>query len=265
MSPISRSQESFPDRWQRFYERVGAMWGRLTGDAEGTASRIVEVLFRCGVLFSGCAVLDVGCGPGCLAIALDQAGCFVTAVDQSSAMIQAVQEATGRLSLKRIKTLFMRWEEVPAGKEHDVAIAAFFPAAFSPEGVQTLENHARHSCVLVASSSPHGLPFRGSLWRTLMDDFPPNPRHAIQCALNTLWTMGRLPFLYHLQWPYVFDQDEGTVREFYRHYFQVFGVCEKRFDEALCDCLRPFCENGRIRVQGEMRVSLLWWQVPGCV
>ena len=261
VSVISRFQKLFPDRWRRFYERVGAYWSRVAGDAQGTARRVVDVLLRCGVVSPGCSVLDLGCGPGLLSVALAQAGCLVTAVDRSPSMLKALREAAGPLLSRHIKTLCVPWEELDEQKGHDVVIAAFFPDALSPHGLLRLEECAKLSCVIVASSSPFGLPYQMPLWRALMGDDSPDARHTIQCTMNTLWTMERFPFTHHLQWLYDFDEDEMIIREFYKNYFGVFGLSPQDVEKALGECLAPFSRKGRICAQGRMRLSLLWWHV----
>jgi len=60
----------------------------------------------------GDRVLDVGAGPGALAVPLARAGCRVTAVEPARAMMAVLQENAERLGLRDVRCVERRWEEV---------------------------------------------------------------------------------------------------------------------------------------------------------
>ncbi|MDU9375867.1 hypothetical protein McpSp1_04460 [Methanocorpusculaceae archaeon Sp1] len=74
----------------------------------------------------GSSVLDIGAGPGTLAVPLSRAGCFVTAVEPSKHMRSAMQEYRNIMDAPEIQEIPCRWEDVDATdiETYDVVIAS---------------------------------------------------------------------------------------------------------------------------------------------
>ena len=72
--------------WELRAPAYGASLGALTGGS-------VDALLRAGRVDPGTRVLDVGTGPGFVAVAAARRGALVTAVDQSAAMVRLARAA----------------------------------------------------------------------------------------------------------------------------------------------------------------------------
>ncbi|MDV0443130.1 class I SAM-dependent methyltransferase [Methanorbis rubei] len=72
------------------------------------------------------SVLDIGAGPGTLAVPLALAGCFVTAVEPSGEMRSAMQEYRKKMHAPEIQKIPCRWEDVDASElgTYDFVIAS---------------------------------------------------------------------------------------------------------------------------------------------
>ena len=76
----------------------------------------------------GKSVLDVGCGPGTVAVPLAMMGNNVTALDPSSSMIEIVKKVSEELSLSNITTINMSLEEFDISRyssSFDVVLSSF--------------------------------------------------------------------------------------------------------------------------------------------
>lgn len=74
-----------------------------------------------------CTVLDIGSGPGTLAIPLAKMTKYVTAVDPSSGMFACLKENAVSEGLKNITCINKKWEDVKIGTdiaEHDIVLAS---------------------------------------------------------------------------------------------------------------------------------------------
>ena len=67
----------------------------------------------------GMTVLDIGAGPGNLAIPLAKMGCRVTAVEPSRAMVAAFEERQAREHVAGITIIGKRWEDIQPGDLRD--------------------------------------------------------------------------------------------------------------------------------------------------
>ncbi|MEN6611372.1 MAG: class I SAM-dependent methyltransferase [Methanoregulaceae archaeon] len=98
----------------------------MKGREEGrrTMEKRLEVLN----IPDGSRILDIGAGPGPLAVPLAERGCQVTAVEPSPVMREALAEHMKERNVQNITVIPRRWEEVgPAdlGEPFDVVIASY--------------------------------------------------------------------------------------------------------------------------------------------
>lgn len=78
-----------------------------------------------------CTVLDIGSGPGTLAIPLAKMVQHVTAIDPSSGMLACLKENAVSKGLKNITCINKKWEDVTIGTdivEHDTVLASLITA-----------------------------------------------------------------------------------------------------------------------------------------
>jgi SAM-dependent methyltransferase len=106
---------SNPRNIQRVYQRFPSRSLRVKKQIEG-----IEIQ-------KGCKVLDIGAGPGTLAIPLAKMGCHVTVVEPSAAMREVMMRCQEREKVQDMQVLAMHWEDVNPGdlEEYDLVIASF--------------------------------------------------------------------------------------------------------------------------------------------
>ena len=105
--------EATRDRLETYFDRTAAeTWARLTSDAPvsriratvraGRAEMRAELLSRLPGDLTGVRVLDAGCGPGDLAVALARRGADVVGVDLSESLLRVARERMPRDVAARI-------------------------------------------------------------------------------------------------------------------------------------------------------------------
>ncbi len=159
-------------------------------------------------------VLDVGCGPGTLAIPLAQRGLHVTALDSSEGMLEQLVKRQQELGVNGITPVHGSWTDSWAElglQKHDVAIAARSLAVTNlGESLAKLQRWARRKVIVVDRVGAG--PFDPDLFAALGRDFQPGPDFIF--TINILLQMGITPRLNYLE----FDQqrtyvDENEARE----------------------------------------------------
>jgi SAM-dependent methyltransferase len=261
-SVIHDTQRADPQAWARFYDQVCSMWLEMIGEGEELGRRVAEYLLHEGLALREGSVLDVGCGPGALALALAERRVHVTAIDSSRGMIECLEDAAKRREIIHLRAHCTPWEDVQPSASCDLVTAAFFPQAMHPEGIRRMESFSRGACALVIGTGAESLPFRRLIWDRLIAKSPPHPGSHLTCAMNYLLTTGRRPGLKHLAWPFGFDVWAETVRQYFREYFALFGKTPDEIDEAVEPVLLPHLNARRIRAAGWHSVAVLWWKKP---
>ena len=133
-------------------------------------------------------VLDVGAGPGTLAIPLSRRAKMVTCLDISEAMLAFARENARRAGAKNIAFIKGAWEEVEIGRhvaKHDIAIACRFVPHNLKEGLAKLgEAAAKWACVIWGSGWN---PVDEAVCRAIGRKYCPLPGYPrIIAALNSL-------------------------------------------------------------------------------
>ncbi|MEN8140569.1 MAG: class I SAM-dependent methyltransferase [Thermodesulfobacteriota bacterium] len=145
-------------------------------------------------------VLDVGCGPGTLALPLAPLVKEVTALDFSPAMLEQLadrQQAAGISNIHgQLRSWDDEWQEIPP---HDVCIAARSLAVTDLRAALVkLAAWSRHK-VFIADRVGAG-PFDPELFASLGRDFEPGPDYIY--TVNILFQLGIRPTIDYLE----FDQ-----------------------------------------------------------
>lgn len=259
-SPLRSSQRANPERWRNFYDRVGAAWQQGWGQPWVLGRRVANLLQHEGLLEPGYSVLDLGCGPGTMAIPLAEMGARVTALDSAPGMIAALNDEAGQRGLEGgIEARCQCWREVLPLPMYDLVLAASFPPALGTEGLQRMENLTRGHCALMLSSGGDPFSFRRQLWeRVLQEPYPSSEFHQT-CALNYLLASGRQPNLRHLSWDQRYSQPLESVVEFYRQYFAIFGAHGPRLEETIRQVLTPWIKEGVVEARGRVGIAVIWW------
>ena len=105
-----------PENIRRFMDRL------RTGDRSRIENQLAAMQIP-----AGSTVLDIGAGPGTLAVPLALAGCDVTVVEPSAGMRAAMQKYREVSGAPEIRAIPCRWEDadpVEVGT-HDVVVASF--------------------------------------------------------------------------------------------------------------------------------------------
>ncbi|WP_136795134.1 MULTISPECIES: class I SAM-dependent methyltransferase [Desulfosediminicola] len=133
-------------------------------------------------------VLDIGCGPGTLAIPLARKVCSVTAIDFSPGMLDILQQNARKEQLKNIRTIQCAWEDNWQQKNinvHDITIASRSLNVKDISGaIDKLNSYAAKYVFIVDRISP--TPFDPDLYEAVGRSFQSGPDYIY--TLNTLYT-----------------------------------------------------------------------------
>ena len=230
------------------------------GEGWVLAENVSQLLLQNGLVRPGESVLDVGCGPGALAISLAEQGACVTALDSSRKMLDCLMTEGKRRGVQGITPALADWSRYTSASLYDLVVAAFFPQAMTPSGIQRLESLSKGCCALVIGCGKDAFPIRGRLWRRLMDDSLPRTGRHLSCAFNYLLASGRSPNLMHLSWLIDVNLPMDTVFSYYRNYFAIFGKNQQAVDDAIRIEMAEYIQDDSYRSSGKMEVALIWWQ-----
>ncbi|NQS78908.1 MAG: class I SAM-dependent methyltransferase, partial [Methanoculleus bourgensis] len=192
---LNRSTRNFREGADLWGDREQARRYAARSEADH-ARRIAWTLQDLGVS-PGDRVLDIGSGPGTLALPLARAGARVTAVDPAEGMLAELRAAAEREGLTGIATVRGLWEELDPDRDlappYDRVVASF--SLVMPDIRSAL---AAMDAVVSESGSVHLYWFTDEppweqLYLALWEDLhgaPYHPRPKADCLFNVLYGMG---------------------------------------------------------------------------
>ena len=208
-------------------------------------------------------VLDMGSGPGTLAIPLAEQVRLVTAVDYSAGMLEVLTRQAQDENIQNIRTIQGAWEDdwPQLGIEkHDIAIASRSLSVDNLSlALQKLNDHAREYVFIADRISP--TPFDQSAFAAIGREFQSGPDYIY--TVNILYTMGIHPSIDILK------LDRDSVFPNMEEALQAYGWMFKDLSAKEEDALRCYLESRIISSMGNQitirrehppQWALIWWK-----
>ncbi|OPY28939.1 MAG: protein-L-isoaspartate O-methyltransferase [Methanocella sp. PtaU1.Bin125] len=210
-------------------------------------------------------VLDIGAGPGTLALPLAGLAAHVTAVEPSPGMMAVLAEHIRDGNIGNIRCVQKLWEDVDVGRDleapYDVVIASFSLGMDDLRAALAKMDAVSSGYVYIYWFA--GLPFwernLAALWETLHGK-PYAARPQADCVFNVLYGMGIYPNVEIYSDLHVnrYDSLEDAVRDQKKS----FSVSSAGQETALREFLRGRlrAEDGKLVLKGASKYAKLWWK-----
>lgn len=246
-------QEKGPDEWDK---KARSFAGR------NKSAAYIDLVLAHMVLDSSFTVLDIGSGPGTLAIPLARKVQSVTAIDFSSVMLDTLEEIAREEAVENIRTVQCAWEDDWQEKglqPHDIAIASRSMGVKDlPAALGKIDSYATRYVFL--TDRVGSTPFEEGAFTALGRPFFPGPDYIY--TLNTLYTMGIHPNVTILKLER--DVPYPSMVDAMKSYSWMFGDITKTETLALerylaGKIIHAEGEKVTIRRDSPPRWALIWW------
>ena len=231
--------------------------------ARNSSSPYVALLLAHLPLQADMSVLDVGSGPGTLALPIAAKVRSVCAIDYAPNMLTILNSTAAAQGIGNIRTIECAWEDDWQTKEvgyHDLVLAS---RSMSVENLRQalvkLNHHARRFVFIADRISP--TPFDPEVFAALGRPFNSGPDYIF--TVNILYTMGIHPHITVLE----LDQNssfpnlEDALRSYRWMIKDLTAAEELRLRAYLAEKSRPAPDGGIcIRRSQPVRWALIWWQ-----
>lgn len=208
-------------------------------------------------------VLDVGCGPGTVAIPLSDHVASITAMDFSERMLSILKEQCAQKKITNVRPLLGAWEddwESLGIDAHDVIIASRSLNIEDLKSAVIKLNRFAKRRVCVSTTVGDG-PFDRRIFNAIGRGYQPGPDYI--CLLNLLYQMGiyaNLSFTFHPVNRTYADHEDALKKS-------QWMVGDMTSDEE--KLLRKFLQNQLVSRNGAwilpgvppVRWAVIWWDV----
>ena len=209
-----------------------------------------------------CTILDIGAGPGTLAIPLAKTTKHVTAVDPSSGMLACLKENAMSERLKNITCINKKWEEVEIGSdiaEHDIVLASHSITMLDIKEALSKMNDAAKRYVYIFTFAGAQMWDYNTLWPKIYgEEYQPGPDYIY--LYSVLYGMGIYANVEIMNSEYKqrFSNLDEAVEQWKENLDISSTDAEEMIKSHLSETLIE--EDGALWSKRETRSAMIWWR-----
>jgi len=166
-------------------------WKNSDGQGANGADRLQWIISKLSIDPES-TILDIGSGPGVLAVPLAKKVKQVTAIDISTVALKHLKERAKREELSNITSIAKKWEDIKLGndiEQYDVVVASYALTMLDLVAALSKMNQAAKRAVYIFEAAGQKYWHHQELWPRLYGkEFVPSPDYIY--IVNVLYQMG---------------------------------------------------------------------------
>ena len=208
-------------------------------------------------------VLDIGAGPGTLAIPLAKLVDRVVALDPSKGMLNVLNESAVEEGLSNIETLNKTWQEVDDSEireSFDLVITSNVLWQFDDIGKQLRRVHdasRRYYCVILHAGLTDDLD--REMWSRIMNE-EYNFGIDYIYIYNILYTRGIYANVNVIDSAYTFEKSVNDAIDYYEYLFDLYTEITPRIKRMIKDYIVENAVDGIYRRESTTKSAVMWWE-----
>ena len=245
------------------------IWDRQAGDYRDMIKRdgykygrqVIDVVKE--LIKPDFEVLDIGTGPGTLAIPLAKLVKKVTALDSSRGMINVLEESAVEEGIENIETINKTWQEIDDAKireRFDLVISSNVLFVFEDVGDQLIriqDASRKYCCVVIHAGLINGVD--PNLWFKIMNEEYNSSVDYIY-IYNILYSKGIYANVGVTDFAYTFEKSVSDVIGIYEYIFDLYTEVTPKVKEIIRDYVLENAMNGVYRRESKVKSAVMWWK-----
>ena len=208
-------------------------------------------------------VLDIGTGPGTLAIPLARLVRKVTALDPSKGMLEVLEESAVAEGIDNIETINKTWQAVNDAEireRFDLVISSEVVWQFDDVGVQLMRMHdasKKYCCATLHAGLTDDMD--SELWSRIMNK-EYNFGVDYIYIYNILYSKGIYANVEVIDSDFIFEKSVNDAIRYYEYIFGLHTEVTPKVKEIIRDYVVENAVNGVYRRESEVKNAVMWWE-----
>lgn len=252
--------------WRRIHGDRIAIWNkkaRWYDDIVKKNDRAARMISKLDI-DSECTVLDIGAGPGTMAIPLAKVVKHVTAIEPSSGMLRCLKKNARDSCVTNISCINKRWEDIVPSEDIgqcDIVIASFSLIMLDMKAALAKMNELAAKYVYLFTFVGDPKRDYSGLWLKLYgEEYIPDPDYIY--IYNLLYNMGIFPNVEIIENKY--RESFSNLEEAARYLKEILDISslEKEEEEIIKSHIREALtfKDGTVWSSYEIKTAVIWWK-----
>ena len=259
-SPLRITPEN-AGRWREFWSLDAGYYLHEIREEAPFFEKVVDRLSDEGWLLPDDVVLDVGSGPGTLALPLSSRVRKVIALDEAEGMLSALREECASRGITNVTTVSSSWSDFQGRGEHDMVLASQSPAIRSGSDLEAMERVSRDRCCLIVSCPSDAMRTRNELWGLVVGEFLPSDAYSSHYPVNILRGRGRRVETFRVTGEVETSRSVEEVVEHYARYFHIFTDMTEEKAAVIEDYVLSRSTDGKYQRRSKKCMDLICWKI----
>lgn len=224
-----------------------------------------DLVASTGLSLDGAEVLDIGCGPGTLALPLARLGARVTAIDISEQMLKLLEKNAAEEGLNIEKTILSGWSDIDIDSQgfrgrFDLVVASMTPGIDGPDSFERMIDASKNVCYYSNFVARKWDSSYNELYQMLFGEKYPDGGYGFSLPFMYLYSKGYRPTikLSKSTW-----KNDETVEEAVETVSGFFSG-SKNIDEEMKGRIREYfekrAENGMCQSTSDSIIGVMVWK-----
>lgn len=224
-----------------------------------------DLIAGTGLSWNGAEVLDIGCGPGTLALPLARMGARVTAIDISEQMLKVLGKRVEEEGLKLDQIVQSAWNDIDIDElgfrgRFDLVVASMTPGIDGPDSFEKMMEASKNVCYYSNFVARKWDPSYYELYQMLFNEKYPDGSFGFSLPFMYLYSMGYRPTikLSKSTWKNseTIDESVETVSGFFSG--------SKSIDEEMKGRIKEYfekkAEGGMVQSTSDSIIGMMVWK-----
>lgn len=266
---LSQKRRGGPNSALFWDRRADGFARNFKGDRrEKRTADVLGLIKGTGLELDGAEVLDIGCGPGTLAIPLAEMGSNVTALDISAEMLKHLEMRIADAGLPSIKTIKSSWSDIDIdalgfSSRFDLVIASMTPGINSPESFDKMMQASRKVCYYSNFVSRKWDVSYYELYQTLFGEKFGDGGYGFHIPFMYLYSMGYHPTIKLSKRAWKRDESIESMVETVSGFFSGRKDVDDEMKARMRKYFEERAENGKYGSTSESITGMMVWEKNG--
>ncbi|HPW73423.1 MAG: class I SAM-dependent methyltransferase [Methanothrix sp.] len=232
---------------------------------QNKSDQFFDLIASTGLSLDGAEVLDIGSGPGTLALPLAELGAKVTAIDISEQMLAHLKKRAAEEGLNIERSIHSGWSEIDIDSQgfrgrFDLVVASMTPGIDGPDSFEKMMAASKGVCYYSNFVARRWDPSYYELYRMLFNESYPEGGYGFSLPFMYLYSMGYRPAIKLSKSSWKNEETVENTVETVSGFFSSSKIIDEDMKLRIREYFEKRAENGLVQSTSDSIIGMMVWK-----